>query len=92
MRRMIVCKQKCIITNKAQLLAAVGCAFDFEGDTEIILNRKSGTTKIKLHPIYFSSQFEKYHESLPYWAKQKNYEMLRKLRSNIRKTPAKCFK
>ena len=84
--------QKCIITNKAQLLAAVGCAFGFNGTTEIILNRKGGTTKIKLHPVYFKRQFNVYYGGLPYWARQENYKTLKKLRSNIRKTPAECFR
>jgi len=39
--------QLCHVTNKAQLLAAFGCALDFDGVTDIVLN---GKTHYKLSP------------------------------------------
>jgi len=69
--------QKCIVTNKAQLLAAVNCAFDFEGDTEIILNREGGTTIFKFWCHSYYTHYHKY---------------LRKVRAQIKRTPAECFR
>jgi len=84
--------QKCIVTNKNQLIAAVGCAIDFYGTTKIILNRKNGISFINLRPQdndltikfdnfgYFeriNSEYNKY---------------LRKFIARIRKTPANCFR
>jgi hypothetical protein len=39
--------QLCHVTNKAQLLVAFGCALDFDGVTDIVLN---GKTHYKLSP------------------------------------------
>ena len=84
--------QKCIVTNKAQLFAAVGCAFNYFGKTEIILNRKHGTTIIKLQPSRTPQDFANSYDFYRGWPVANYHKGLRKIRANIRKTPAKCFK
>jgi len=85
-------RQKCIIKNKSQLITAVGCAMDFFGETEIILNRKSGTTKIVLKP---SERIRLVYDNNDY-QNLLNMELfnkeLGKMRTRIRKTPAECFR
>lgn len=43
-RPAITGKQMIIVTNKTQLIVAVGCAMDFPGTTEITLVRECGKT------------------------------------------------
>lgn len=82
--------QKCIVHNKTQLLAAVGCAFDYFGTTEIVLN---GKTHIKLKP---DQKFDEINNDYVYGlflkARKKYHKGLKKVLANIRKTPAECFR
>jgi len=86
--------QKYIVHNKTQLLAAVGCAFDYFGKTEIILNRKNGTTKMSFSPdtpphknsTWFHSYIDDCDKAITY------NRAIKKVLTNIRQTPAECFK
>ena len=70
-------KQKIIVGNKGQLIAAVGCAIGFPGITEIILQREDGRT------------FYKFKNG---WGDMRGYNrLLRKSRNAIRHTSAECF-
>lgn len=76
-------KQRITVTNKAQLIAAVGCAIDFLGITEITLIRKINKTFYKLSP----SQHE-----IERGRPESFNRFLKKVRSAIRRTPAIHFK
>ena len=73
-------KQKIIVGNKGQLIAAVGCAIGFPGITEIILQREKWRTFYKFNGLFKS-----------YQGMQKYNWRLRKCRNAIRHTPAECF-
>lgn len=72
--------QKIFVTTKSQLIAAVGCAIDFSGPTEIVLQHKAGKTFYR-----FKSQFKSY-------VGMKRYNwLLRKYRNALRQLPVECF-
>jgi len=82
--------QKCIVTNKAQLLAAVGCAIGFYETTKIILNREHGKTEFILKPLYSLTEFKEDFLS-GYYCDEYDKGLIR-LRANIKRTPAECFR
>lgn len=86
--------QKCIVTNKSQLMSAVICAFDFYGVTEIILNKEDGANvyyKIQPRPRY---QEAVKLGNLSCWKefKAEFHKDIKRVLKNIRSTPAKYFK
>lgn len=80
--------QKCVVNNKSQLLVAVGCAFDYFGTTEIILNNK---TYIKIKPRWEPGEIEGDYD---FWSlRRKIFHIgLKRILANIRKIPAECFR
>lgn len=69
------------VANKGQLIAAVGCAINFPGATEITLIRKTGKT------VY---RFDSLYDEL--WLLGEYNIALKKVRGCIRKIPAECFR
>ena len=85
-------KQKCIVRNKSQLIAAFTCALDVPFQTEISLIRENGSIiSYLLDPIrYINSYVTKDFysgSSQSSWNKS-----IRKAICNIRKTPVEAFK
>ncbi len=67
--------QKITVTNKGQLLAAVGCAMDSTEITEITLLRKTGKTFY----TFYDNFGDRYNKEI------------QRVRGRIRGTPASCF-
>jgi hypothetical protein len=83
--------QICTVTNKTQLLVAVGCAIGFYGKTEIILSRKD---RISTYVLDAKINYEDYGSS-NWWIqyfKDRYDRKLKRVRSNIRRIPAEYFK
>lgn len=70
------------VTNKGQLIAAVGCAMDFLGVTEITLLHRTGKTFYVFNGTGYKS----------YYGIKAFNQMIRKVRTAIRKTPAEYFR
>lgn len=80
--------QNCIVRNKNQLLAAVGCAMDVEVETHIRLLRSDGcVTSYVLDPYQYCNRNGFVSSS----SRRRWNKRVRKVRSEIKKIPAKAF-
>lgn len=81
-------QQTITVTNKTQLIVAVGCAMDFPGVTEVTLQHKTGKIWYKFQPTQY--EVEMY---LKGWSSLERFNyLLKRTRGSIRRTPAECFR
>ena len=80
-------KQKCVVENKIQLLAAFWAAIGYWGPTEITLNRKIGLTTYILQPN--KRPLTEYHIGTDLTNYNKE---IRSSIAKIRRISAECFK